>query len=264
MKAHASPKPIFRKVYDYIEECPYIFKETLLEVDGLPLGIYMIELKSNYGDSTVDILHVSNIMSITEFLPNFNLRIVVVNNVTGHPIPYAKIDIMKYWGKILKKTLSCDENGEIIFDYNKYSNIEDGIFPYTDDDKYGCVQQLWAGYQYSYEHEEFHEYNEIITDRSIYRPGQTIHAAFISYSVNCEKKVKSIQKEFDVQLSKQYGKSIAQAAISTDKFGVANYDFVIPEDVETGRYNITCDKNQKSIQIEEYKRPTFEVKLEDY
>ena len=264
MKAHASPKPIFRKVYDYTEECPYIFKETLLEVDGLPLGIYMIELKSNYGDSTVDILHVSNIMSITEFLPNFNLRIVVVNNVTGHPIPYAKIDIMKYWGKILKKTLSCDENGEIIFDYNKYSNIEDGIFPYTDDDKYGCVQQLWAGYQYSYEHEGFHEYNEIITDRSIYRPGQTIHAAFISYSVNCEKKVKSIQKEFDVQLSKQYGKSIAQAAISTDKFGVANYDFVIPEDVETGRYYITCDKNQKSIQIEEYKRPTFEVKLEDY
>ena len=264
LKAHASSKPLFSKTCDYINDFPYITKEAQIEVDGLPLGIHMVELKSNYGDSDIRMLHVSSVMSITEFLPDKRLKVVVVDNMTGHPIPNAKVDIMNYWGKLLKRTLSCDENGEIIINYKKYSNVENGIFPYTKDDCYGFIEQIWSGYQYSYTQDCIHEHTEIITDRSIYRPGQTIHVAFIRYYVNQEKKVKTIQRTSDAQLTQQYGRCIEHTVIKTDEFGVAHYDFVIPNEIETGRYSIICEKDQKTIQIEEYKRPTFEVKLDDY
>ena len=263
IKAHSKPEPIYQKTYLVNPKKPYLKNECLVEVDGLPRGIYRIEMTSNYGEIVSNLLYVSNLIAITEYLPDNKLRIVVVDSVSGHPVPKAKVDILG-GGNEVYKTLSCDNQGEIIYKYKRRNNAPSRIRPYTDDDGYCKVEHIWSYYGYLYEKECTHEYTEILTDRGIYRPGQTIHAAFVRYYVDHKKNVKTIRRSFDAQLSIRYRDSIVHAVIKTDEFGVGHYDFIIPEDAETGTYTIRCENSEKRVQIEEYKRPTFEVKLDDY
>ena len=113
IKAHTDSQPLYTKTYLVNSEKPYIKSECLVEVEGLPIGIYRIELSSNYGDIVSNLLHVSNVIAITEFLPDNKLRIAVVDNMTGHPISKAKVDILG-GGNEVYKTLSCDKQGEVI------------------------------------------------------------------------------------------------------------------------------------------------------
>ncbi len=264
---HTEPQPLYSRTYVLNPSKPYLKYESLIEVAGLPLGIYKIELKSNYGDIASKLLHVSNVIAIAEFLPDDKVRIAVVDSLFGHPIPKAKVDILGA-GNQVNKTLSCDKHGEVIYKYwgifKNWRNAPDRILPYADEDVYGKAEHIRSCPRYSYCKEEIQEYTEILTDRAIYRPGQTIHAAFVRYSVDREKKVKTVRGSFNIDLSKYYGNSIAHAKTKSDEFGVGHYDFLIPEGAETGTYYIRCDNGTQKVQIEEYKRPTFEVKLDDY
>ena len=262
IKAYIESKPIYQKTYLVNPETPYFKNECLIEVEGLPLGIYKIELSSNYGDKDSNLLHVSDVTAITEHLPDNKLRIVVVDSINGYPIPKAKVDILGA-GNQVYKTLTCDKQGEITYKY-KRNNAPDRILPYTDEDVYCKVEHSWSWDKYSYRREGAYEYTEILTDRAIYRPGQVIHAAFVRYYVDHKKNVKTIRRSFDAQLSIYYRDSIVCAEIKTDEYGVGHYDFIIPEDAETGTYTIRCENGMKRVQIEEYKRPTFEVKLDEY
>ena len=142
--------PVLRKTFELEVVKPYITKETQLELNGLPLGIYLIELKSDQGDMTDGILHVSNIIAIAEHLPNRRTRIVVVDNMTGRPIPHAKVDLMDRWENHTKKTLSCNKNGEIIHWYIWKNSEPTSLFPYTDEDMF-CLKErisFWSAYRY--------------------------------------------------------------------------------------------------------------------
>ena len=256
--------PVLRKTFELEAVKPYIAKETQLELNGLPPGIYLIELKSDQGDMTDGILHVSNIIAIAEHLPNRRTRIVVVDNMTGRPIPHAKVDLMDRWENHTKKTLSCNKNGEIIHWYIWKNSEPTCLFPYTDEDMFCLKERISFWSAYSYDNEERKERVEILTDREIYRPGQTIRVGIVSYAIDEDKKAKTFQKAMKVELKKFYSKIINSINVRSDEMGVAHCEFIIPEDMESGRYTISCGHESKDIRIEEYKRPSFEVKWEDY
>ena len=92
IKAHSKPGPIYQKTYLVNPKKPYLKNECLVEVDGLPRGIYRIEMTSDCGEIVSNLLYVSNLIAITEYLPDNKLRIVVVDSVSGHPVPKAKVD----------------------------------------------------------------------------------------------------------------------------------------------------------------------------
>ncbi len=254
--------PVINKTVEFGAGKSYITKETKIELNGLPTGIYYIELKSNYGNTVDGILHVSSMIAIAEFLPYRRIRIVVVDNMTGHPVPNAKVDLIED-NKIIK-TLGCDKNGEAIHWYIKKNNAPSCIFPYTDKDMSCPKESISSWRTYQYDEEESHERIEILTDRDIYRPGQTVRVAIVAYAIDKDKRVNALQKDVKVNLEKLYDKTINCSKVKTDDLGVAHCDFVLPDDVESGRYVICCNNERIIIRIEEYKRPTFEVKFEDY
>ncbi len=259
-KKHVSSSPIYSKSYRYKVDKPYITTEAQIEVEGLPLGIYFVELTSNKGISDSILLYVSGITAIVECLPEKQMRIVVVDNTTGQPVRKAMVNTLN-WSNDVTKTLFCDINGEVVF---QYRHKPYGVLPYTKRDKYCNVIDTGYMGEYDYDKEKDKDITEILTDRTIYRPGQTIHAAFVQYHVDKNKLVKTVCQKSYVEFSKQYGKHLKIEGFQTDELGVAHCDFVIPEDIETGDYTLSCDGGRKTIKIEEYKRPTFEVKIDDY
>ena len=105
---------------------------------------------------------------------------------------------------------------------------------------------------------------DILTDRGIYRSGQTIHAAFVRYMVDKQKNVKPIIGKGTIVLQNENRDCIYSGKIKFDDFGVGYCDIQIPEDADSGEYQLICSNEKKYIWVEQYRRPSFEVKLEDY
>ena len=110
---------------------------------------------------------------------------------------------------------------------------------------------------------------QVFTDRAIYRPGQTVHASVIAYqNTKQDYKTKAASEQtFDMVLKDANYKEIGRKSVTTDRFGTAATDFNLPTSGLTGSFSIYADfgtKGSKRFQVDEYKRPTFDVNFDEY
>lgn len=244
--------------------------EDSVEIPSLHVGVWLMELSTDDGnvESCYDIIRVSNVAVVTEGLPKSNVRIAVVNATTGQSLPKAKVRITErqgYGKKSLVETLTADNNGEVTYQTKNYNSIE--IWASTDDDKAAPEDDAWGGY--TSEKSKTDENVRLFTDRSIYRPGQIVHVNAILYSQDNEQyTMKSIEgRKFDLDLFDANGKNLESKSVTTDKYGSASADFALPSSGLTGQFRITANTGAfgtVSFNVEEYKRPTFEVTVNDY
>jgi uncharacterized protein YfaS (alpha-2-macroglobulin family) len=106
----------------------------------------------------------------------------------------------------------------------------------------------------------------IYTDRSVYRPQQEIHFKVVAYSGGGEDS--SYRTLPDVPISiNLYDANyelVADATLETNTFGSASGSFTIPAGRLLGRWRLqTSYGGETPIRVEEYKRPTFEVTVDD-
>lgn len=102
------------------------------------------------------------------------------------------------------------------------------------------------------------------TDRAIYRPGQTVYfKGIILEKDKSDADWQIIKKQSStVRLLDVNRKEIASLALKTNSFGSLEGSFTIPEQVLTGTMVLSNESGTSQIQVEAYKRPTFEVVLE--
>ncbi len=105
------------------------------------------------------------------------------------------------------------------------------------------------------------------TDRSLYRPGQTIHYKGICFSMDTVKD--NYQTLAGQQLTMVFkdvnGQEIARQQQQTNAYGSFSGSFTAPRDRLMGRMTLVVEgepSGSTSINVEEYKRPKFRVELE--
>ncbi|GHV57614.1 hypothetical protein FACS1894182_06920 [Bacteroidia bacterium] len=100
----------------------------------------------------------------------------------------------------------------------------------------------------------------LFTDRSIYRPGQTVYFKGIAFEMGV--KVEP-DKAVTIFFRDANGKEIANQKLKTNAFGSFNGEFVIPQGALNGNFTIQSDANggYATIKVEEYKRPTFDIQF---
>ncbi|MFM9118608.1 MAG: alpha-2-macroglobulin family protein, partial [Planctomycetota bacterium] len=106
----------------------------------------------------------------------------------------------------------------------------------------------------------------LFTDRSIYRPGQTINYKGICVQVNQEAdNYQTVAKrEITVLFLDPNGKEIERRTQQTNDYGSISGSFTAPRDRVTGRMMINVQGPQvggTQVSVEEYKRPKFKVEL---
>lgn len=104
------------------------------------------------------------------------------------------------------------------------------------------------------------------TDRSIYRPGQTIQYKGICIDVNQQiDDYKTLrQTNVTVVFSDVNGKEIERQQHRTNDYGSFNGSLTAPRDRLMGRMSIRADgraSGQTFVTVEEYKRPKFQVEI---
>lgn len=102
----------------------------------------------------------------------------------------------------------------------------------------------------------------LFTDRGIYRPGQTVFFKGIAYINEIDNPHVVEGKNYTVSLRDVNGKEVTTKQLITNKFGSFNGEFTIPRQTLSGSFTITTEGGTAYIQVEEYKRPTFFVKIQ--
>ena len=239
-----------------------------IEIGGnLPLGAYLMEVTSdNTGIAPQrQLFYVSNLAVMIQQLPDDKHRYVVVNATDGQPIAGAKIELYDQWygfnTKKDKRTvharLTTDENGEAYF-----KNVDGNILISTSNDKFTPAKGIYLSRDRYYEKKDNVSKYQVYTDRSIYRPGQTVHASAISYIVKkgLDASVPGKSMELNFILRDANWKQVAEQKATTDEYGTASVDFELPKEGQTGQYSISVNGTAtEHVRVEEYKRPTFEI-----
>jgi hypothetical protein len=102
----------------------------------------------------------------------------------------------------------------------------------------------------------------IFTDRSVYRPGQTIWFKGIVYEKGDN--AYRVKPETPLKLSfiDANGQQVAETSVTTNAWGSFHSSFTAPEGKLTGMHTIRSDYGMVSVMVEEYKRPRFEVLMD--
>lgn len=239
-----------------------------IEIGGnLPLGAYLMEVTSdNTGIAPQrELFYVSNLAVMIQQLPDDKHRYVVVNATDGQPVPGAKIMLYDRdydvktgkWKRLVHARLTTDENGEAYF-----KNVDGNVLISTSNDKFTSAKDIYLSRTRYYERKDDKIKHQLFTDRSIYRPGQTMHASAISYIVKkgLDASVPGKSMELNFILRDANWKQVAEQKATTDEYGTASVDFELPKEGQTGLYSISVNGTAtKYVRVEEYKRPTFEI-----
>ena len=239
-----------------------------IEIGGnLPLGAYLMEVTSdNTGIAPQrELFYVSNLAVMIQQLPDDRHRYVVVNATDGQPISGAKIELYEKdydvkTGKrkrLVHARLTTDENGEAYF-----KNVDGEVLISTHSDKFTPARDIYLSRTRYYEQKDNKTKYQVYTDRSIYRPGQKVHATAISYIVKkgLDANVPGKSKELKFILRDANLKQVAEQKATTDEYGTASVDFELPQGGQTGMYHVAVDdRANRFFRVEEYKRPTFEI-----
>lgn len=101
----------------------------------------------------------------------------------------------------------------------------------------------------------------IETDKPIYKPGQTIHGRILA--LNTE--LKPVVVSLNVSISDAKGIKIFRKGLTTNEYGVADFDLVLANELNIGTWKILANApsgmSTVDIRVEKYVLPKFDVEV---
>jgi len=191
---------------------------------------------------------------------------LVVDRTTGEPLENARITATKE--KNGKVSCETDKNGLAKMNYAGNNFTEGFAVEYRNQRLHTTRTSWWWGGEAE---QQVIKDCQLLTDRLLYRPGQTLYFKGIcSEKINKKGNTQNIKLleglTVTVKLEDANWQPVGEMSLTTNEFGSVDSFFVLPENGLTGRYHlrVVCDDKvlgSKDFSVEEYKRPTFEVTL---
>ncbi|HNX34749.1 MAG TPA: alpha-2-macroglobulin family protein [Kiritimatiellia bacterium] len=210
------------------------------------------------------IFRVSKLALVVEQNPN-RITGFVLDARSGEPVTGARVEVWQF-----------DSRGRR---YRREQTIltgGDGAFSVLGDqagemlllaEKGGDAAQTWTPVWKGNERERDRSPDTRIvffTDRSIYRPGQTVQYKGVYFLTDTQNGLYHTVngKTVTVRFRDGNGKLIAEQEVRSNDYGSFSGCFTVPHDRGTGRMSLEVERmGQGSFDVEEYKRPKFDVTL---
>ncbi|MBK7173758.1 MAG: hypothetical protein IPH84_11110 [Bacteroidales bacterium] len=198
---------------------------------------------------------------------NGSYELFVLDSQEGKPVP--KVKVQSFFKEYDYKTRSYKSNPGNVFysDQEGYLNIpsikKDNYNQYyleftLDGDKF-ITESYFSGYYYQQDDSRKQVLSHFFTDRAIYRPGQTLYFKGIvtersKLDVKLKPNYKTTLTFYDVNYQK-----VSSLDLVSNEYGSFSGSFTIPSSVLTGNMTLQNESGAMVVQVEEYKRPKFEV-----
>jgi len=249
-----------------------------IKAEGLPAGEYYIisSLNKDFSEQknilAFQLVYISNI----SYVNNKNDFFVLDRN-SGQPLPDAEVTIWQkeydYKSGTYQNTeigeATTDKNGHFVFRTpdpaarTKMRNGGNYLLDITYRNERFFMDEAYYGYYYynDYEATDRKKRNTVFlfTDRSLYRPGQTVYFKGIAVSYDPAEKRSAIRSGFrtTATLYDANHQKVSDLEVTTNEFGSFNGTFKLPEGGLNGNFSISTPEGTASFKMEEYKRPTF-------
>lgn len=269
----AVKKTLVRKeIFDLQDLKDYKNHKTSLEIKPLPSGIYLAEYVVENAIQENFYFIVTNsriIFNKKNDRKNIDNQLQLVNRENGKSIPNEGLKIYEYSRGTTINTYNSTSDKEANFkfsaskdnDYYRYYLVQQ---PKTND--FNLIQVYGNNYYGEVDEMETRQQAQIFIDRAIYRPGQTVYFKVINTKINKEIESVSAGISQKITLHDANGEEISSQVFKTNDFGSYNGNFILPKGKLNGNFSLQINENNvnayKNFQVEEYKRPKFEVTFE--
>ncbi len=276
LQQHANNPQALKKYSKFYNEQKYILvhdKEYLSQDTIVPLslpkeaGCYLIETLANGKGSDLKSFYVSPYQIVAHSLPGDIIEYAVLDGMSGHPVADATLHTARYDRKMQKiipiESKPTGKQGCITV-----VNGTDGNLVRVSTPTENTMPYMPKGYYSKWQsrNERRQLVTRLLSDRTHFRPGQTIYIKGISYWQLPEDCVRADKGDvFELTLKGPKGQVIEKKEVKSNEFGTFSTEFVLPADGLNGRYLIETPGGTIRtgdglyFYVEEYKLPTFEV-----
>ena len=248
------------------EEWGYLPSDTTLTL-ALPSqpGVYIVRLLSDRNEpATETYLALTRLKVLTLNLGNGQTEFCVVDACSGHPVEGAVVNCYGY-GQGGKRELlaevTTDAGGKALIDRDERIRT---YVARKGDDRAMPSQSLYLLPARRHDGQQPVRSLTLLTDRALYRPGQTVYVKGVAYSATEAQVAVTPDREYELQLLDVNRKVIASRSVRTGDFGSFATEFVLPSHCLNGRFTLRTGSGEgsASIRVEEYRRPTFEISFD--
>ncbi|MDR0977184.1 MAG: alpha-2-macroglobulin, partial [Prevotellaceae bacterium] len=253
-----------RRHFDLKRPADYMTEDSVFRfaVPTRP-GKYTLQLTEKWNkDYDIGDLCVTRLKAISIGWGGKNYEVKVMDSKSGQPVGDARVEFYNANDSLLT-VRTTDADGRVMLEWPASSTRRNNVVQLraTKGSDTGMALQRMGGYiDYSWQSRE-EENVQLLTDRPIYRPGQTIYIKGVAYRQRGDTAAVRTDAPFTVTLRDVNGKEIATTTVRTGDFGSFATQFTLPAACLNGGYTIDASPSgsRTLVQVEEYKRPTFEV-----
>ncbi|WP_178987568.1 alpha-2-macroglobulin family protein [Winogradskyella schleiferi] len=244
---------------------------TEIVVPNLANGLYLIKANTN---SDTDVFATAHIqvtdVALVESSENESHFYQVINRHDGKPMTNITAELSysnNQNDKRLTKRFTTDRFGKFEFskDNKYYRNVQIKINSKDDTGYFGDYYINRTYNQNTSNDTQYHTF--LFTDRSIYRPGQTVYFKGIITQSKDGKSSVADDKEITAELHNVNGEKVSELKFVTNEFGSFHGEFIHPNGGLTGQFYIrtlsnTVGSGHHYFSVEEYKRPKFKPEFQ--
>ncbi|PZF72833.1 alpha-2-macroglobulin family protein [Taibaiella soli] len=239
-----------------------------VKVDALPEGHYWILTSTDEKFATEKNLLVATKLQVThiafiDLASNNDVpKGYMLDRQSGQPLTNAKVDLMAVTGNEDRYTV-----------LRNTTTAADGSFNLDKDERFAGIavhhdgqDAFFSWYYYNYANNRTPKETRTIffTDRSIYRPGQTVYFKAIRFNSDSNRRKNTVVPNQSIQITffDVNGQEIASQTLTTNEFGSVQGSFKAPESGLTGQMRLSDGVGDAYVSVEEYKRPKFFVQFD--
>ena len=256
-KEPTTGKSIFKHSYKLpgsLTPCDTVIKLPILEG-----GLYQVVIHVPGLEKPDREYFICNQLFTTNQTTSSGLKFFVRDQMSGLPVEKAKIRLYKY-------------------DYSNQYALYDSV--YTNKEGFATVKQSehlryyetvndsnpngYIDYLTFYPNRnQFSQRNQqklqIITDRKIYRPGQTVYFKGIAWIATTDSLSLSSGQQYTITFKDAKRNDIASKTFTTNDFGSFAGEFTIPVQTLNGEFSLSTKYGTAYFTVSDYKRPEFEI-----
>ncbi|MDR0573503.1 MAG: hypothetical protein LBG96_05650 [Tannerella sp.] len=241
----------------------YQYYTTEIRMTPLEEGFYLIVLSDTEDPVNTSSVYAASLTQVSPLMAQDRtidriMTVSVTDRKTGEPLSGAKITA--YRDVKTQTSFVGDKNGiaksgtlSKYYNYRRYRV------------NHGDKQLLVFNPGYDRSIRRDNEAGAVVfTDRSVYRPGQIVYFKAILYRQLADKNKELVKgKPVNVNFRDANRQAISEQKMTSNDFGSIDGSFNIPQGLLNGYMTIEIPGYEStSILVEEYKRPTFEVRFD--
>lgn len=243
----------------------YTEKDSLFTLPAnLPVGLYECSVK--VPDSPIVDRHCFSVSRLATLYRNLFSRrkeVLITDAESGKPMAGVKV----YYYCPAKGSGLPERAGEVRTDSQGLAQLPqlrnlECLRPVVADDSSSVWSPVYGSYPDLANNRARSELT-LYTDRGLYRPGQNIFFKGVVTSLYGDRLELVTDQTVEITLRNPQGEEIGKRSFTTDRFGAIHGEFTLPKGGMNGRYSLNSNYGYaQSVQVEEYKRPSFLLEME--